>query len=141
MFTENKDNRIKTEKKPISNTMVLIVEDDPASYYLLKELLSNTFDEIHLERTGRGAIDFFKRNQDKTDIIIMDIVLPEMDGITATQIIRKFNSTIPIIAISGDVTRRNQKLSLEAGCNHFLHKPLDIHNFIRTLKSSLPVKV
>ncbi len=141
MFTENKNNTINPDKNSSGSNIVLIVEDDPASYQLLKELLSHTFEKTHLEKTGHQAIEFFKQNSDNIAMIIMDIILPEMDGVTATQLIRKENSDVPILGISADVTNHNKKLCLEAGCDYFLPKPLDINKFLRIVNKTLSVKV
>jgi CheY-like chemotaxis protein len=56
----------------------------------------------------------------------MDIKMPEMDGIEATRRIRKFNAEVPIIAQTAFVMAEEKAESLQAGCNHFLTKPLDI---------------
>ena len=58
-------------------------------------------------------------------IILADIRMPEMDGLTATKEIRKFNATIPIIALSANAVEADKLAALEAGCNDYLVKPVD----------------
>jgi len=59
------------------------------------------------------------------DAILMDIKMPELSGIEAARLIRKFNRSVPIIAQTAYVMAEEKEESIRAGCNHFVTKPLD----------------
>ena len=72
---------------------------------------------------GREALELFKTHP--VDLLLMDMKMPEMDGLTATREIRKLNTTIPIIALSANAFESDKIAALEAGCNDYLVKPVD----------------
>ena len=80
---------------------------------------------------GQQAVDIFSRNKPGTfDAILMDIMMPEMDGLSATKAIRALDredaGTIPIIAMTANAFDEDEKKCMEAGMNAHLVKPLDI---------------
>lgn len=117
-FTEESNNKVKALK-------ILLAEDDETSEKLLRIAISNFSNEILKATSGIEAIEACSNNPD-IDLILMDIKMPVMDGYEATRQIRKFNKNVVIIAqtaygLSGD----NEK-SIEAGCNDYITKPLDL---------------
>jgi CheY-like chemotaxis protein len=81
--------------------------------------------EIMKVRTGVGAIEACRNNPD-IDLIMMDIKMPGMDGYEATRQIRLFNKNVYIIAQTAFGLIEEKEKSLEAGCNDYISKPLDI---------------
>jgi len=112
---------------------ILIVEDNFLNYQVLKILLDK-LEANHLwAKNGLEAIDLYQRNNDIL-LILMDINMPDMDGITATKEIRKLNSCIPIIFQTAFATEENEKECIEAGGNDFLTKPIKLKLLVATLK-------
>jgi len=115
---------------------ILIVEDDPINYFLLKEIISS-FGSRHIwAKDGVEALNILIGHE-KISLILMDIDMPQMDGITATRIIRKKNINIPIIFQSAYISEENIKQCFIAGGNEFLSKPLDRDKVNRTIQKYL----
>jgi CheY-like chemotaxis protein len=103
---------------------ILIADDESLNYLYYREILNeNIFDIIYAEN-GIDAISAFKENQDKVNLILMDMKMPDMDGFTATAEIRKFDTKIPIIAQTAYAYREDYQKALDAGCNDYISKPI-----------------
>lgn len=124
--TENvlKESEIVTFETGISNIKVLVVEDMPLNQLLMKTLLDDFGFERDIAANGRIAIEKLKAKS--YDIILMDLLMPEMNGFEATEYIRtKMNSNIPIIALTADVTTVDLVKCKAVGMNDYLAKPVD----------------
>jgi len=110
---------------------ILIVEDDETGFIYLKELLRYTGVKIIHAIDGSEAINEIKVNPN-TDLIIMDIYLPRLDGITATKIIKKINKNILVIAITAaqETSLFNKDIAANAGCDEYFSKPFDGKTFL-----------
>ena len=126
---ENIENIITKSMKKLK---ILIAEDDNISFIYLSTLLSKLGHEIIHAKNGREAIDICKSQKD-IDIILMDIKMPEIDGLEATMEIRKFNKTIQIIAQSAYIFEDDFINSKKVGCNNFLTKPVDKKELIQLI--------
>jgi len=109
----------------ISKNKVLIVDDNDMNRKILRFILAKSDYECIFAMDG---IEALKKFEEKPDIILMDIVMPQMDGITATKEIRKQekeNNLIhtPIIAITGNALKEQQRKAFEAGMDDYLTKP------------------
>ncbi len=115
---------------------VLIVEDYADSRDVLKLLIESFGYEALTATNGKDAVQIAKK--ESPAVILMDIALPEMSGLQATEIIRKTAdiSNIPIVAITayGLVI---DKEAIQAGCNEVINKPLDYDNFRHILQKYL----
>ena len=114
------------------NNLVLIVEDEDLNYLYLEKLLKFTKIKIVRAKTGIEAVEYIKNNKN-TDIILMDIKLPEMDGVTATKEIRKISSEIPIIAQTAFAMKGDKDEFIEAGCNDYISKPINAEKLIELM--------
>ena len=112
---------------------ILIVEDNVDNYELVRFLLERAGHDTRWARGGREAIQMSK--QEKPDLIIMDLSLPEMDGWTATERIKTDVETnhIPIAALTAHTLPGDRKRALDAGCDGFLSKPINIALFNETV--------
>lgn len=106
-----------------SNKKILVAEDEELNWFFVHEMLRQTGATIHRARDGREVVVLTRELS--PDAILMDIKMPEMNGIEAARKIREFNDTIPIIAQTANVMTAEKEESLLAGCNHFVTKPLD----------------
>jgi len=102
---------------------ILVAEDETMNWFFIREMLRKTGAEILRAKDGREAVNM-ARSEDP-DVILMDLKMPELNGIEATRKIRQFNEKVPIIAQTAFVMAEEKKESLKAGCTHFVTKPLD----------------
>jgi len=126
VFSENKEVQIKTLK-------ILIVEDDEISYALLSRTIQKISKKVIHAITGVEAVEACRNNSD-IDLVLMDIRMPQMDGLEATRQIRQFNKDIVIIAQTAYGFESDCKKALEAGCNDYISKPINstlLHELIR----------
>ena len=85
---------------------------------------------------GAHALDFIRKNPD-TDLILMDIQLPDMNGYEVTRQIRTFNTTVPIIAQTAYAMYADVVKALDAGCNDFIAKPIKLKKMLSLLEKYL----
>jgi PAS domain S-box-containing protein len=137
-LTKKVDTFTSTERKVIypdwSQKKVLIVEDDLNNYLFLEQLLKKTKANLNHVVNGKEAVEFVKSNA--VDIILMDIMMPVMNGYEATKEIRKFNKEIPILAQTANAMVEDKQKSLDAGCSDYVSKPVNkkvLLNKIETL--------
>jgi PAS domain S-box-containing protein len=108
----------------IKNIKVLVVEDITLNQLLMRTLLDEFGFECDIAANGKIAIE--KLQADSFDIVLMDLQMPEMNGFEATDFIRnKMNSTIPIIALTADVTTVDLAKCKAVGMNDYIAKPVD----------------
>jgi PAS domain S-box-containing protein len=108
----------------IKSIKVLVAEDIPLNQLLMKTLLDDFGFEREIASNGKIAIEKLKANT--YDIILMDLQMPEMNGFEATEYIRnEMNSTIPIIALTADVTTVDLAKCRAVGMNDYIAKPVD----------------
>jgi two-component system, cell cycle response regulator DivK len=117
--------------------VVLIAEDDPKSMKLTYDLL-NVFGYTTLTAAnGLQAVEMAKFH--KPDLILMDVQMPVMDGLTATRLIKADSNLkdIPIIATTAYAMRDDENKTKEAGCDGYITKPIDIQYLLRTIEKYL----
>ena len=102
---------------------VLVAEDDSASSMLLTLMLGNLDFTIFQANNGQIAVDIIRKNPD-IDLILMDIKMPELTGLEATEAIRKFNSKVIIIAQTAHALAGDKEKAIQAGCNDYITKPI-----------------
>jgi two-component system, sensor histidine kinase and response regulator len=116
---------------------ILIADDESLNHLYYREILDeNIFDIIYVEN-GIDAISIFNENQDKVNLILMDMKMPDMDGFTATAEIRKFDTKIPIIAQTAYAYRDDYQKALDAGCNDYISKPIHEEELNEKIKKLL----
>lgn len=101
---------------------ILIAEDIDSNYLLLEILLKNKYKIIRAVN-GKEAVEMVKT--ENPDVVLMDIIMPVMDGFQATRKIREFNKDILIITLTVRTLDSDRKEAFSAGCNEFIPKPLD----------------
>jgi signal transduction histidine kinase len=111
---------------------ILIVEDDTFSFHFLYLALNATIQVIHAQN-GLQAVELCQSNPD-IKLVLMDIKLPKMNGLAATQEIKKFRKDMPIIAFTSYALAGDRKKCLDAGCDEYITKPLALDDLFRVLK-------
>jgi signal transduction histidine kinase len=121
----------------LSHKVILIVEDVEYNYRYLEIILSKNEDvKIIWAKTGIEAIEFFKKYP-KINIVLMDIQLPEMNGMDATRLIKAENRNIPVIAQTAYATSTDIEASQNAGCDDILIKPINKTILLQLLKKHI----
>ncbi|MEI9938672.1 MAG: response regulator [Pseudomonadota bacterium] len=118
---------------------LLLAEDDMRTVYALSALLTSKGATVLVADTGREALDLLAQNP-QIDAVLMDIMMPEMDGYEATRRLRedrRFQS-LPVIALTAKAMRGERERCLEAGASDYLTKPIDSDKLLRTLQAWLP---
>ena len=113
---------------------ILVAEDDETSVMLLRAALSGLAGTLTCVKDGREAVEFCMQHPD-TDLVLMDIRLPGMNGYEATREIRKFNPRIIIIAQTAHGLAGDHEKALEAGCNDHLAKPILIPLLLKRINN------
>jgi CheY-like chemotaxis protein len=116
---------------------ILLVEDIPDSREFMKHFLEMEGNQITEAVNGKEAIEYAQKEQ--PDIILMDLDLPIMNGLTATRHIKQIKScfSIPIIAITG-YPKALHDIAVDVGCEAVIGKPVDFNELMQVLISNTP---
>jgi CheY-like chemotaxis protein len=114
----------------------LVAEDVDSNFELVKELLEKTAAKIIWVKNGREAIETCKNDGD-IDLILMDISMPELDGLAATMEIKKFHKELPIIAITAFAKAEEKEKFLKLGCDDYISKPIDEEVLMKAIARQL----
>jgi PAS domain S-box-containing protein len=118
----------------------LVVDDNKINLIVAKNLLLAYGGAVSTANSGAAAIELVKKND--YDIVFMDHMMPEMDGVDATQIIRALPgekyARLPIVALTANVIGDARNTLLQSGMNDFLSKPLELHKIEQVIKEWLP---
>lgn len=113
---------------------VLLVDDDLRNVYALSKVLKEQGLDVSFADNGQLAVEKLKKNQN-VDLVLMDIMMPVMDGYEAMRIIRSnISSTLPIIALTAKAMSADREKCIEAGANDYMSKPVDVNNLVSMLK-------
>jgi len=119
---------------------ILIVEDEPKNMTLTRDLLKISGYETIEARDGKEGVE--KAKAAKPNLILMDIMMPKMDGLEATRIIKLDIKTkhIPIIALTSFAMKGDRERTIEAGCDGYIAKPIDILEVLKTIEHYLTIQ-
>ena len=142
--SENKKSNVSVKDKlhlrGIDNCRILVAEDNKMNQLLITEILLKSPCYFELADNGQEAIDKLKENH--FDIILMDIQMPVVDGVTAAKYIREeLNNSIPIIALTANASLEDQKVYREIGMNDYLLKPFKMDNLFEKILENLDLKI
>jgi len=111
---------------------ILIAEDTDSNYFFIEAFLERTHANLIWAQDGNEAVQLFKDN--KIDLVLMDIMMPEKDGYDATREIRTIDSSVPVIAQTALALPDDEEKCYNAGCNYVLVKPINSEDLIATIK-------
>jgi CheY-like chemotaxis protein len=123
---------------------ILVVEDDIRNVYSITNILEPRGALVQIARNGREALEALeqaRQDADKTiDLVLMDVMMPEMDGIAATREIRKRPEwrKLPVIMLTALAMRGDQERCLDAGANDYMAKPLDVEKLLSLVRVWMP---
>ena len=116
---------------------ILVVEDNIDNYELVRIMLEHSGFETFLAVNGRDGVDAARKQQ--PDLIVLDMMMPEMDGWRAAEKIKSDKRTkhIPVIALTVRTLPAERKRALEAGVDAYLTKPINMPLFMETIENAL----
>jgi CheY-like chemotaxis protein len=121
------------------------VEDDVRNVFALSSILEPSGIRVEIARNGREALDALARadsgaSAHAIDLVLMDIMMPEMDGYTAMREIRTRPQwrRLPIIALTAKAMKDDQEKCLAAGANDYIAKPLDVEKLLSLVRVWMP---
>ncbi len=123
---------------------ILIVEDDVRNVFALTSVLESNGVQVVIARNGRESLERLEQHQadpaQQIDLVLMDLMMPEMDGLTAIREIRRRSEwkKLPIIALTAKAMKSDQEQCLGAGANDYLSKPLDIEKLLSLVRVWMP---
>jgi CheY-like chemotaxis protein len=118
---------------------ILLVDDDVRNIFALTSALEQKGARVEIARNGREALDKLEAVDD-IDLVLMDVMMPEMDGYEATRRIRQQPrwAKLPIIAVTAKAMKDDQDLCIRAGANDYLAKPIDLDRLFSLIRVWLP---
>ena len=126
---------IRVSERPVHNMKtILVAEDEDSNYELVKIVLQKRY---RLLRAHNGIEAVTINEDEKPDMILMDIRMPEMNGLDATRIIKEVSSDTPVVALSAYAFEENVREAKAAGCDDFLAKPFKVENLIEVVRKYL----
>ena len=134
------------EKKVLSDELVkgkgtvLLVDDEEMVLEAGKELLNHLGYEVLLAENGREALELYKKNQDKIDLVLLDMVMPVMGGGEAFDRMKEINTNVKVLLSSGYSLEGEAKEILKRGCNAFIQKPFKMEQLSQKLMEVLDKK-
>ena len=117
-----------------SDKVVLVVEDNQISYKLIHAVLIQVKTNVVLASNGKEAIEACTSGK-HFDLVLMDMQMPEVDGLEATRRIKQIWPELPIIATTANTYDENARACREAGCDGFLTKPLQFSKMLELMQS------
>jgi two-component system, cell cycle response regulator DivK len=116
---------------------ILVIEDNETNLYLLRYILHSQGFEVLEAMTGKTGVE--KALTEKPDLILMDIQLPDIDGLEATRRIRSSaaDGKVPIIALTSYAMTGDRQMALDAGCTGYIAKPINPETFMADIQKYL----
>jgi len=121
-------------KQPDFNKKILVVEDEPAMLQTIRYNLERSGYTVCTAGDGRVALDVFTREE--PDLVILDVMLPVLDGIEVCKEIRR-SSSVPIMMLTAKDQEIDKVLALELGADDYVVKPFALHEFLARVKARL----
>lgn len=125
----------KTDGKKLEGRAILLVDDDMRNTFALAKVLRKKGIIVYIAPGGQAALDSMEQHPD-VELVLMDIMMPEMDGYEATRRIRQIESykNIPIIAVTANAMSGDKEKCIDAGANDYLSKPVDTPKLLQLMQ-------
>ena len=114
---------------------ILVIEDDKATLNKIKNQLKELNYKVACVMTAQEGVDYCIKNI--VDLILLDLGLPDKDGMYVIETVRSFNNTLPIIVVSGRTTTESKGLALDAGANDYMTKPFSMDELRARIRKEL----
>ncbi len=118
---------------------ILIIEDNPANMKLASDILTANGYDVMKASEGMAGFEMLKQNSKNINLVLLDLKLPDIDGIEVIKKIKADQNTcnIPVIVVSAHAMEADIKNSMEAGCADYITKPINIQEFLGRIKSAV----
>lgn len=113
---------------------LLLVDDEEAIRQIGQELLEDMGYQVLLAKDGREAVDLYSKNRDEIDIVLLDIVMPNMGGSEAYDRLKQINPKVKVLVWSGANINDVATKMLKRGCHGFIHKPFSIKQLSKKIR-------
>ncbi len=140
LTNKTKEHSLKESITTLRGSKILLVEDNKINQEIVVGLLEHSGIVIDIANNGSEAVEQFRQNSNRYELILMDLQMPVMDGLTATKIIRNENKEIPIIALTANAMAHDVKNTQEVGMNEHLNKPIEVDRLYEILLKYISVK-
>ncbi|HYE41514.1 MAG TPA: response regulator, partial [Ramlibacter sp.] len=147
LFLHKVENQLSTERQKMLRTArsrdkafegrsILVVDDDMRNIFALTSALEHKGAQVEVARNGVEALQKLEQDPDRMDMVLMDIMMPEMDGYTAMREIRKNPrwQKLPIVAVTAKAMKEDQDKCISAGANDYMAKPLDVEKLLSLVR-------
>jgi two-component system, cell cycle sensor histidine kinase and response regulator CckA len=128
------ENPTKTEEFPKGTETVLLVDDEEMIVSVGEEILQTLGYEVIVARGGLEAIDLFAQNRNKISIVILDMIMPDLEGGKTFDALRRIDSKVKVILSSGYSLNGEAESIMNRGCNAFMQKPFNTYTLSKTLR-------
>ncbi len=125
----------------LTDKTIVIVEDDVPSIRYYETLLQSSGAEVIKFRTGKDFVDFINNKDVKIDLVIMDFLIPLINGIDCIRIFRKDRKNVPVLMITAYSSEQSKSDAYIAGCNEYILKPIYPENVYSLLEKYLKQEV
>jgi HAMP domain-containing protein/signal transduction histidine kinase/CheY-like chemotaxis protein len=127
---------IRRKEDILTGKNILVVDDDVRNLFALTTVFERFNINVITAESGREAINLLMNDNQKIDMVLMDIMMPEMDGYETTQKIRREhkNSSLPIIAVTAKAMKGDRQKCIEAGASDYITKPLKIDQLLSLMR-------
>lgn len=120
-----------------NNYHLLIVEDNKTNQMIAETILKQAGYQVSVTEDGKEGYEFFSAHSNEVDLILMDLHMPVLNGYESTELIRKINKDIPIIAMTADAITGVEEKCSAVGINYYISKPFDPDKFVETIANVL----
>jgi len=126
----------RTKEDILIGKNILVVDDDVRNLFALTTVFERYNINVITAESGKEAIQIINDDKKKVDMVLMDIMMPEMDGYETTQKIRREhkNNTLPIIAVTAKAMKGDRQKCIEAGASDYITKPLKIDQLLALMR-------
>lgn len=108
----------------LRNKTIIVVEDDIPSVKYYQTLLKNSGAELKIFTNGKEFIDYLSETKDKIDLILIDFLIPFVNGIECIRILRKEKKNVPVLMLTAYFSEQSKNEAFIAGCNEYVLKPV-----------------
>ena len=130
----------RSRDKAFEARRILVVDDDMRNIFAITSALEHKGAEVEVARNGVEALQKLEQNPEGIDLVLMDVMMPEMDGLAATRAIRKDPrwQKLPVIAVTAKAMKEDQEKCLAAGANDYLAKPIELERLFSLIRVWMP---